>query len=203
MYDIQLFGRVQVRTRGIRLAGRDFGGVKPRHILALLALHGELRSAELTELLWNGRPPADHLAAVRGYVAMLRHRLDPSGSEQDSPIASGNGGYALVADRVRVDVARFDELIAAAGGRTAGRALRPLTAAAHLAARPLLADEHAAWADVARELYRVRLLETLREAAGHAQVIGRPDEARALTERAGELDPVRPAPVLLLPRLAF
>ena len=42
MYDIQLFGRIQVRTRGVRLAGRDFGGVKPRHILALLALRGSV-----------------------------------------------------------------------------------------------------------------------------------------------------------------
>ena len=56
MYDIQLFGRLEVRTRGIRLAGRDFGGVKPRHILALLALRGGLHSEELAQLLWDGRP---------------------------------------------------------------------------------------------------------------------------------------------------
>src|SRR3954447_7671194 len=42
MYDIQLFGRLEVRTRGVRLTGRDFGGVKPRHILALLGLRGDL-----------------------------------------------------------------------------------------------------------------------------------------------------------------
>ena len=78
MYEIQLFGRIEVRTRGVRLAGRDFGGVKPRHILALLALRGSVHKAELTELLWDGRPPANHVATVESYVSLLRHRLDPS-----------------------------------------------------------------------------------------------------------------------------
>jgi DNA-binding SARP family transcriptional activator len=189
MYDIQLFGQLEVRTRGVHLAGRDFGGVQPRHILALLALRGELRVEELTELLWNGRPPADHVAAVQGYVSVLRHRLDPYASARDSVITSGNGGYALIAERVRVDVARFDELVTAANGRTPSRALPPLTAAAHLAGLPLLADEHPAWANAARELYRLRLLETLLQAAGHALTAGHPHAALALAERAVELEP--------------
>nr|BFE76042.1 hypothetical protein GCM10020092_093430 [Actinoplanes digitatis] len=58
MYEIQLFGRLEVRTRGVRLTGQDFGGEKPRQILALLALRGETNGAELAELLWSGRPPA-------------------------------------------------------------------------------------------------------------------------------------------------
>jgi DNA-binding SARP family transcriptional activator len=78
MYDIQLFGPLQVRTRGVRLTGRDFGGVRPRHILALLALHGTMRKAELVEMLWDGRPPANHLTTMDSYVSLLRHRLDPS-----------------------------------------------------------------------------------------------------------------------------
>ena len=89
MHDIQLFGRLEVRTRGLRLAGRDFGGIKPRHILALLALRGPLAKAELTELLWDGRPPAIHeatVSAVRaaacsphatgGAVALLRRAAE-------------------------------------------------------------------------------------------------------------------------------
>src|SRR4051794_5630710 len=172
MYEIQLFGRLEVRTRGVRLAGRDFGGVKPRHILALLALRGAVRSDELTDLLWSGRPPAGHATALRRHLAVLRHRLDPAGSVGDSVIVSGDDGYALLAERVRVDVSRFDELVAAASGRTAGRALPPLTAAAHVARGPLLADERPAWAAAARELYRVRLLETLLVAAGHAVASG-------------------------------
>jgi DNA-binding SARP family transcriptional activator len=188
MYEIRLFGPLQVRTRGIRLAGRDFGGPVQRHILALLALRGELSSDVLTDLLWNGRPPADHREAVRDHVALLRHKLDPEAASE--PVITSTGhGYALVAERVRVDVARFDELIAAAGRRTGSRALPPLVAATHVAGRPLLAGERAAWAESAREIYRVRLREALLQAAGHALSTMRVRDALMLTERALELYP--------------
>jgi DNA-binding SARP family transcriptional activator len=189
MYEIRLFGPLQVRTRGIRLAGRDFGGDEPRHILALLALRGELSSEVLSDLLWDGRPPADHHDAVRDHVTLLRHRLDPDASAAESVIASTRGGYALVGDRVRVDVARFDELVAAAGRRTAGRALPPLVAAAHVADRPLLAGERAGWADSAREIYRLRLRDALLQAAGHGLSAGRVRDALVLAERALALYP--------------
>ena len=55
MFDIQLFGRIEVRTRGVRLAGADFGGDRPRHLLALLALRGEASISELADLLGTGR----------------------------------------------------------------------------------------------------------------------------------------------------
>jgi len=190
MYEIQLFGRLEVRTRGVRLTGRDFGGIKPRHILALLALRGDLHKAELTELLWSGQPPANHQATVESYVSLLRHRLDPASNARDSVITTRNGGYALMAERVRVDVATFDELVAAAAGRPAGRALRPLTAAAHLAGRPLLEDvEHPGWAAEARERYRSRLVVTLLDAGGHAVTAGDWQTALELADRAVRLDP--------------
>jgi DNA-binding SARP family transcriptional activator len=189
MYEIRLFGPLQVRTRGIRLAGNDFGGDKPRHILALLALRGELSSDVLGDLLWDGQPPAGHHEAVRDHVSTLRDKLDPDAPAADSVIASTDGGYALVADRVRVDVARFDELVAAAGRRTASRALPPLVAAAHVADRPLLAGERSRWADSAREIYRIRLRETLLQAAGYALSAMRVRDALVLAERALELYP--------------
>jgi DNA-binding SARP family transcriptional activator len=192
MYDIQLFGRVEVRTRGVRLSGRDFGGIKPRHILALLALRGPLAKSELTELLWDGHPPANHKATVESYVSVLRRRLDPSGGTRESAVATrSGGGYELVADKVRVDVARFDQLVAAATGRTATGALRPLTAAAHLAGRPLLEEENRSdWAAEAREQYRSRLIGTLLNAGRHALTSGSADIALALAERAVGLDPM-------------
>jgi DNA-binding SARP family transcriptional activator len=190
MYEIQLFGRLEVRTRGVRLTGHDFGGDKPRQILALLALRGDMHGSELSELLWSGRPPADHEATVEGYVSLLRHRLDPAGDTRDSAITARNGGYALVSERVRVDVARFDELVAAASRRPAGRALRPLTAAAHLAGRPLLEDvEHPEWAAEAREQYRTRLVTTLLDAGGLALAAGQAGKALDLAGRAVEIDP--------------
>lgn len=189
MYEIRLFGPLQVRTRGIRLAGRDFGGDTSRHILALLALRGELSSDVLADLLWDGRPPAGHANALRDHMTVLRDRLDPGTSAADSVIVSTANGYALVADRVRVDVARFDELVGAAARRTAGRALPPLVAAAHVADRPLLAGERAGWAVSAREIYRVRLREALLQAAEHALSTSRVRDALVLTERALELYP--------------
>jgi DNA-binding SARP family transcriptional activator len=124
-------------------------------------------------------------------VSLLRRRLDPAGSARDSVIATRDGGYALVADRVRVDVARFDELLAAASGRTPGRALRPLTAAAHLAARPLLEDvAQPRWASAARERYRERLVTALLAAADRALAAGEARTARALAGRVVDIDPV-------------
>ncbi|HET9517694.1 MAG TPA: bacterial transcriptional activator domain-containing protein [Actinoplanes sp.] len=191
MHEIQLFGTVEVRTRGVRLSGRDFGGVKPRHILTLLALRGALHKGELAELLWEAGPPANHVATLESYVSVLRHRLDPRSTVRDSVICTRNGGYALDLERVRVDVNRFDELIAAAAGRTPARAVPPLTAAVRLAGGPLLEDEAGpAWAAQARERYRVRLVEALLTAAEHALTAGEPQAALELSARAVATEPM-------------
>lgn len=190
MYEIQLFGPLEVRTRGVRLSGSDLGGNAPRHILALLALRGKVRKAELAELVRQVRPPTGHPATLEGQLSLLRHRLDPGGSVRDSIITASNGGYALVADRVRVDVARFDELVAAAAHRPARGALRPLTAAAHLADRPLLEDvTEPGWAARAREQYRTRLVEVLLDAGELALMTGDPRTALETARRALDLDP--------------
>ena len=152
MFEIQLFGSFEVRTRGIRLAGPDFGGVRPRRLLALLALHDALSTVELAELL---RVPA---AAVRADLAVLRDHLEPGVRVRDSVVVDSRGRLCLAPERVRVDVRTFDELLAVAAIRPADRATRPLTAAAFLAARPLLADEDAPWAAEARSRYRAKLL---------------------------------------------
>jgi DNA-binding SARP family transcriptional activator len=190
MYEIQLFGPLEVRTRGVRLSGADLGGDAPRHILALLALRGKVRKAELAELVWQGRPPTGHPATLEGQLSLLRHRLDPGGSVRNSIITASNDGYALVADRVRVDVARFDELVTAASHRAARGALRPLTAAAHLAARPLLEDVTTpGWAAQARERYRARLLRILLDGGELALATGDFRTALEMARRALGIDP--------------
>lgn len=155
MFDIQLFGRLEVRTRGISLSGDDFGGQRPRHLLALLALRGERSLVELGDLL--GVPPA----MVTDDLKVLRDHLEPGVRGRDSVIVSHRGGYHLAPERVRVDVATFDALIAAAAGRSAERAARPLAAAAFVASRPLLEGEDAPWAAEARGEYRAKLLVAL------------------------------------------
>jgi hypothetical protein len=160
MFDIQLFGRVEVRTRGECLAGGDFGGVRARHVLVLLALRGETSIAELADVLRTDRK------AVEAALTELRRRLEPGVPARESVIVAHRGRMMLDPDRVRVDVSRFDELVTAAAGRPAERAVKPLTAAAFLATRPLLEDEDAPWAAEARAEYRAKLVMALpREAA--------------------------------------
>lgn len=159
MFDIQLFGRVEVRTRGERLAGRDFGGDRPRRLLALLALRGEASISELAEQLGTSKK------SVEADLSVLRKHLEPGVSSRDSVIGINRGRLRLDPDRVRVDVARFEELINAAQGRPAARATKPLTAAAFLATRPLLEDENAAWAAEARNEYRAKLIMAQRPEA--------------------------------------
>jgi predicted ArsR family transcriptional regulator len=152
MFDIQLFGRVEVRTRGIRLMGTDFGGDRQRHLLALLALRGELSTSELADVLQIRKQ------AVETDMSVLRDKLEPGVAGRDSVIVGRRGRWSLDPERVRVDVARFDELIAAAAGRTAERAVKPLTAAAFVAGRPLLEEETEPWAAEARAEYRAKLV---------------------------------------------
>jgi len=152
MFEIQLFGRLEVRTRGIRLSGADFGGDRPRHLLALLALRGEMSTSELAELLCTPKK------TIETDLSVLRHHLEPGSGSRDSVVVGHRGRYVLHPDRVRVDVARFDELITAAARRPAPRAVKPLTAAAFVASRPLLEDEDAPWAAEARAEYRAKLV---------------------------------------------
>lgn len=184
MYEIQLFGPFEVGTRGVRLTARDLGA-GPRQVLALLALRGAMSTGELAEVLWAGHPPADRGGALERHVAELRRRLDPDAAGRRSVVLSRRDGYDLDTDQVRTDVARFDELLAAAAWRTPDRALPPLTAAAHLAGRPLLAGETPrGWVLRARQLYHGRLVESLLRVGERALAAGLPGTAAELAARA-------------------
>jgi hypothetical protein len=152
MFDIQLFGRLEVRARGECLTGDDLGGVRPRHVLELLALRGEMSISELADVLRTS------VRSVETALAVLRQHLEPGVPVRESVIVAHRHHVTLDPDRVRVDVSRFDELIAAAAGRPAERAVKPLTAATFLAGRPLLEDEDAPWAAEARAQYRAKLV---------------------------------------------
>jgi hypothetical protein len=152
MFDIQLFGRLEVRTRGECLAGDDFGGDRPRHLFALLALRGEASISELAELLGTTKK------AIENDLAVPRQHLEPGSTPRESVVVTHRNRVALDQDRVRVDAARFDELISAAAGRPAHRAIKPLTAAAFLATHPLLEDVDEPWAAEARAEYRAKLV---------------------------------------------
>ncbi|MEV0895764.1 hypothetical protein [Actinoplanes sp. NPDC049802] len=152
MFDIQLFGPLEVRTRGIVLSGDDFGGARPRHLLALLALRGGWSLVELAGTL------GVTTATVKSDLAVLRDRLEPGVRDRDSVVVGRRGVFRLDPDRVHVDAATFDQLLAVAAGRPQARAARPLAAAGVLASRPLLEDEDAPWAAEARAEYRAKMI---------------------------------------------
>ncbi|MCW2642533.1 MAG: hypothetical protein JWP76_4839 [Dactylosporangium sp.] len=191
MIDVRLFGTAQVETLYRQLDCRDFGGVKHRHILQLLALHRVLRKAELAELLWEGDPPSGYVTTLESYVSVLRRRIDPSVSARDSVVQTRPGGYALDTSRVRVDLWEFDELLDRADGLPAAAALPLLEQALALASRPLLADEACVtWAADARERHSSRVVVAATAAAEHALAIGDTRRADDLAARATDLDPL-------------
>jgi hypothetical protein len=91
-------------------------------------------------------------------LSVLRDKLEPGIAPRASVVVAHRGRWSFDADRVRIDVARFDELISAAAGRPADRAVKPLTAAGFVASEPLLAEEDEPWAAEIRAEYRAKLV---------------------------------------------
>ncbi len=91
----------------VRLAG-----VKQRALLALLLLDANrvVSSDRLIDGLWGERPPGSAGHALQVYVSGLRKLLAPAGGEVE--MRSSAGGYVLQVDPDRVDVSRFEGLIA-------------------------------------------------------------------------------------------
>jgi DNA-binding SARP family transcriptional activator len=189
--EIRLFGGIEARTPQCIVSGRDFGGIKQRHILALLTLYGTLSKDHLAELLWEGTPPAEYVATLESYVSQLRRRLDPTSPGRRSVVVTRQGGYALNLDRAGSDVGRFDQLMLTAARLTGSDALNALATAVDLASAPLLADEpYLSWAIEARQRYRVRLIDAATQAAEYAMDLGLIGQAQALASRATDLDPL-------------
>jgi DNA-binding SARP family transcriptional activator len=194
MFEVRLFGVTEVRTPRGTMTARDFGGVKQRHILQLLALHGALSKAELAEHLWEGSPPAEYIATLESYVSLLRRRIDPGSPARRSVVATRTGGYALDTDRVSTDIGRFDRLLLSASGLPAATALPMLSQAVAVANAPLLADEmYPTWARDARQRHRARLVEAATRAAEHALAAGDTQHADDLASRATDLEPLAEA----------
>ena len=129
----------------VRVGGRlvEFGGAKPRALLAILLLHrNEVVSADrLIDELWGESPPTSAVRTLHGYVSRLRKALNGHGalmaSARDAGSRSGNGvlvtrghGYALQVAPGELDLELFSEL--ADQGRDALAADRPEEAASTL-----------------------------------------------------------------------
>jgi DNA-binding SARP family transcriptional activator len=91
---------------------------KQRVLLAALLLRaGRLTGLdELTEMLWEARPPVSARASLQTYVARLRRTLGDAGQA----IRTEPGGYLIEIGPDELDVARFEAAVAA--GRDAAAA---------------------------------------------------------------------------------
>ncbi|GII90106.1 BTAD domain-containing putative transcriptional regulator [Sinosporangium siamense] len=89
-------------------------------VLARLIVAGG-RAVPVTTLIddiWDGRPPAQALSTIQGYVSRLRRSLEPDRAprEEAGVLVSAPPGYALKASAEQVDAWRFEELVKTGGG---------------------------------------------------------------------------------------
>jgi len=163
---------VFVEGRALELKRR-----KQRSLLALLLLHaGEVVSTDrLVEELWAGKPPKAAVGSLQNLVSDLRKAL---GRES---VVTRPPGYVLDVERDRVDLHRFERLVAqAAEGGGAERRSTLLREALALWRGPPLADlafEPFAHVEIARleELRttaREELIQAELELGRHAQLVG-------------------------------
>jgi DNA-binding SARP family transcriptional activator len=171
----------------------DIRGVKPRQVLAVLALAAgqPVTKEQLAERLWGASPPASWLATVESYVCVLRRALEVE-PDARAVIATVRGGYALDRESVEVDLHRcLDEARQALQAEDHDRAIRHVEAMFAAVRGPVLADEpYAAWAEVARSRLRGAVIHSTLHAAELAFDDGDLAAARRLADVVLEWDPM-------------
>jgi len=105
-----VLGSTEVRD-GDRLV--ELGGPLPRRLLtALLAAEGRpVSDNQLSESLWEGRPPASPQTALQVYTSRLRRAL---GDTDRNALRRTTAGYRLVTEPGVTDVEQFTEQVGAA-----------------------------------------------------------------------------------------
>jgi len=103
--ELRILGPLELVKGGVTVS---VGGVKPRMLLATLALnHGRAVSVDqLVEVLWPGDPPKSATANVQTYVSSLRALLGPERLVTKAP------GYRLCLPPAEFDLLRFEQFAA-------------------------------------------------------------------------------------------
>ncbi|MBI0298086.1 tetratricopeptide repeat protein [Streptomyces sp. PRKS01-29] len=136
----------------------DLGHPKQRAVAAVLLceLGRAVPAAQLIDRVWGEHPPGSVRNVLYGYIGGLRTALRSGGAE-DVRLGRRSGGYVLEADPERVDLHRFQRLVA--GARAARHdgadVIAPLRDALALWRGDALTGVAGAWA----EGTRVRLAE--------------------------------------------
>jgi DNA-binding SARP family transcriptional activator len=194
--EFRVLGTFEVAASGRVI---EIGSPKQRALLALLVVHlnRPVASEVLVDELWRGNPPVSVQATVQSLVYRLRRTLSDAGAEAAGVALRGRGAaYLLEADRLQVDLHRFEGLVsrgrellaAGAADQAAGR----LTDALALWRGPAFADigdvEFARMEAVRLEELRHSVLEAL---AAAELVRDRPESAVALLESHIARHPLR------------
>ena len=110
---VSLLGPLLVATPDRDLLHSDFGGRKPRELLARLALarNTPVSKGVLAEQLWPTNAPKSTTATLESYISVLRKRLFADGDKARRVLSTSGGGYRLATDELFLDLDRFDELI--------------------------------------------------------------------------------------------
>jgi DNA-binding SARP family transcriptional activator len=121
MISIKLLGPLEVQRAGVDMTP---SAPKLRRVLAALVLNANLLVSvdQLSEELWEDRPPPSALTTMQTYIYQLRRRLslgtEPLARPGQQPtggavLMTRVGGYELrLDDPLMVDVHRFDRLVA-------------------------------------------------------------------------------------------
>ncbi|QSR25751.1 hypothetical protein CFH99_08965 [Nocardioides aromaticivorans] len=186
MIRVRLFGPTSVEVDGEptgALRGR------PRQILEILAsaAGAPVAKERLSDLVWNGDPPASHLGTLESYICNLRHCLGVR-SGRGSVLATAAGGYQLAGPSLRVDLTEVREHIEASMG-PADIAVDRALAAVRLTTGDLLESEpYAGWAERMREVFAREAVTAYVRTAGLANATRRFDCASVLAREAVRLD---------------
>jgi DNA-binding SARP family transcriptional activator/tetratricopeptide (TPR) repeat protein len=192
----------------LTIGGRevDAGPARQRTLLAALAVDAGQRVplGTLIDRIWGEAPPTAAREGVYAYVTRLRQVFARAGLPT-SPLRSGSGGYALDLEADRVDLLRFQRLVADARLDRYGEESRAaaLERALELCRGPALADLSGSWVQRTRELLEQQRLDALLLWAALLLRLGRPgDVIGPLRELAGQHPLVEPVAARLIEALA-
>jgi DNA-binding SARP family transcriptional activator len=189
MLHVKLFGATAILTDGEAIPISDFGGVKPRQILEILAASPgtPVTKDRLADLLWDGQPPKSYVGTLESYVCGLRRKLGQGrqSPSRQSPLATTSNGYLLDAAAVSVDLADFRALTARAATAPPAEGLRlAQQAVAMLTGELLASDAYAAWACSERKVFQQDAVEACGRGARNALLVHDCEAAERLSRRA-------------------
>jgi DNA-binding SARP family transcriptional activator len=196
---VRLFGSTTVNLPDGTVV-TDFGGIKPRQILEILAISvgTPVAKERLADLLWDGNPPRTYIGTLESYVSLVRRRLALTGGRR-SALASTTFGYVLDAGLVTVDLdetRRAWRSTALVSTDTRLRAEQALMDSPEL----LVSEPYADWASRERMVFQAEHVLACRRAGEHALAGERPETGIELARRAIASDPMSESSWQLLMR---